>query len=58
MTEARDIQNAALVIDGLSYHADGYTGDLRQGGLPGSFQLLLGALASQEEIVIELVEPS
>ena len=33
MTEAKDIQSAALVIDGLSYHADGYTGDLRQGGV-------------------------
>lgn len=33
MTQAKDIQASSLVIDGLSYHADGYTGDLRQGGV-------------------------
>jgi len=27
------LHDRALVIDGLSYHSDGYTGDLRQGGV-------------------------
>ena len=31
MTTAQDIQKKALVIDGLSYYSDGYTGDLRAG---------------------------
>ncbi|MDP6830566.1 MAG: membrane dipeptidase [Alphaproteobacteria bacterium] len=30
---AAELQNKALVIDGLSYHSDGYTGDLRAGGI-------------------------
>ena len=30
---AAELQNRALVIDGLSYHSDGYTGDLRAGGI-------------------------
>jgi membrane dipeptidase len=33
MTTAQDIQKRALVIDGLSYYSDGYTGDLRAGGV-------------------------
>ena len=30
---SRDLHDRALVIDGLSYHSDGYTGDLREGGV-------------------------
>ena len=30
---AAELQHRALVIDGLSYHSDGYTGDLRAGGI-------------------------
>ena len=33
MTTAAELQDRALVIDGLSYHSDGYTGDLRAGGV-------------------------
>lgn len=33
MTTAKDIQQRALVIDGLSYYSDGYTGGLREGGV-------------------------
>ena len=33
MTSPQDIQRRALVIDGLSYYSDGYTGDLKAGGV-------------------------
>lgn len=33
MTSAHEIQRRALIIDGLSYYSDGYTGDLRTGGV-------------------------
>ena len=33
MATTREVQDRALVIDGLSYHSDGYTGDLRAGGV-------------------------
>lgn len=33
MTGASGIHERALVVDGLSYHSDGFTGDLRQGGV-------------------------
>lgn len=33
MTTAQEIQQRALVIDGLSYYSDGYTSDLRAGGV-------------------------
>ena len=33
MVTLNELQDRALVIDGLSYHSDGYTGDLRTGGI-------------------------
>ena len=33
MPTAAEIQKQSLVIDGLSYYSDGYTGDLRAGGV-------------------------
>lgn len=33
MSTAAEIQDQSLVIDGLSYYSDGYTGDLRTGGV-------------------------
>ena len=33
MPTATEIQQRAMVIDGLSYYSDGHTGDLRNGGI-------------------------
>ncbi|MBL6952271.1 MAG: membrane dipeptidase [Alphaproteobacteria bacterium] len=33
MVTAKELQEKSLVIDGLSYHSDGYTGDLRAGSV-------------------------
>ncbi|MBT7759089.1 MAG: dipeptidase, partial [Rhodospirillaceae bacterium] len=33
MATAAELHDRALVIDGLSYHSDGYTGDVRVGGV-------------------------
>ncbi len=33
MTDARRLHDHALVIDALVYHTDGWTGDLRAGGI-------------------------